>query len=125
MSGINPFDLAPPAKPLLPHMAPLLSGAALERARAAAERARRERGQKAEAATAEARTRWQALRDRFESGGERLGVAVLDLHQPWIGLDGAVCSECLTSDCYEAVSAPWPCATYSAVDTDPSTERGS
>lgn len=123
MSGINPFDLRPPTKPLLPHMGPLLSGAALEKARAAAERGRREREQQAETATAEATSRWETVLRRFEGRGETLGVAVLDLHRPQIGLDGVVCSECLTDDCYEAVSAPWPCATYRVLD--PSTERGS
>ena len=122
VSGVNPYDLGPPRKPLLPHMAPLLSGAALERARAVVERDRRERQQQAEVATAEAVAQWEAVLRRFESRGETLGVAVLDLHRPQIGFKGAVCSECLSDEDYEATSTTWPCATYRLLD--PSIERG-
>jgi hypothetical protein len=49
--------------------------------------------------------------------GNVVGVAILRLHRPVVGYDEIVCSECMTSEDYEATPASWECATFKAVVT--------
>lgn len=110
--GVTPFDLAPPVRTLVPMVSPLLRSDAF---RARAERERREREARVAEAVASAAEAWNALRMWFVEAGVRIGVAVLDLHQPVAGYDRVVCSECLTDENYEATAEAWPCATYLAL----------
>lgn len=108
---LRPFDLQAPLKPLIPHFTPLRDTAESRREFAKQEA---DRKQRIAAETDAARGDWQ--KTRRELAHNRVALAVLDLHQPEQGEDGAACAECVVSDGYEAtMQAPWPCNTYNAV----------
>lgn len=61
-----------------------------------------------------ARAEWQAVRDQY-ADTPALG-AVLDLHAPALGYDGAVCGECDVPDgAGGSMYYPWSCPTFDAI----------
>lgn len=61
-----------------------------------------------------ARAEWQAVRDQHASVPAL--VAVLDLHAPALGHDGAVCGDCTAPDgAGGAMAYPWTCPTFEAI----------
>lgn len=116
-TGIIAYDLTPPAHLLHPTWQAFPTEA--ERARNAAA-ARLESalrsvrlGEELQAASG----RWRDVRAALANARNLVGVAVLGLHRPLEGYDGIECSECMTSEDYQATPAPWECATFKTVAT--------
>lgn len=117
LTGIVAYDLAPPAQLLLPTWQAFPTEA--ERARNAAavrlESALRSvrLGEELQVASG----RWREVRAALANARNLVGVAILGLHRPMEGYDSIECSECMTSEDYQATPAPWECATFKTVAT--------
>lgn len=79
------------------------------------DRERREREARVVEETLLATARWRDLRLALRRVGNKVGDAVLYVHQPIAGYDSVVCCECMASDDDDTVPAPWECATFKAV----------
>lgn len=100
---------------LLP-LSTLLPGSPLSRENfARLDQERREREARVVEETLLATARWRDLRLALRKTGNKVGDAVLYVHQPIVGYDSVVCCECMASDDDDTVPAPWECATYQAM----------
>lgn len=62
---------------------------------------------------------WDTTRHAHAGNPAALAVlAVLDIHKPVRGYQGAVCSECRESDGDDTVPVDWPCATFTAIEQE-------
>lgn len=55
---------------------------------------------------------------RHAHAGNPIALAVLGIHKPVRGYQGAVCSECRESDGDDTVPVDWPCATFTAIEQE-------
>lgn len=121
--GIVAFDLAAATHNLALEVAqrakyagPLstpLSGPQRAAHEARIRRESQERDRRSSLALSLALVDWECT--RILLAGNLPALAALGVHQPQRGYEGAVCSECLSNENYEATAAAWPCGTYTAV----------
>lgn len=55
---------------------------------------------------------------RHAHAGNPVALAVLGIHKPVRGYQGAVCSECRESDGDDTVPVDWPCTTFTAIEQE-------
>lgn len=55
---------------------------------------------------------------RHAHAGNPAALAVLGIHKPVRGYQGAVCAECRESDGDDTVPVDWPCATFTAIEQE-------
>jgi len=113
--GIKPFDLTLPSQLPIPKWNPFPTEAERAQNRLAAAIEAKELAKRLAEEVEVATRRWREVHAFLAAAGNVVGAAVLKLHRPVASYDGIVCTECMTSEDYEATPAPWECATFKVV----------